>query len=88
MTQIDEINNLFPDMQYLSLEPDFDCAVLGYCNGFDGRGEYQIRLIYSVPKIIEKLSEWMLLDHAIEYFEHNMHEPSPDYNGFIFCNQL
>ena len=61
MTKLDKILDQFPDTPILKCD-GFDECVLGYEYNWDGN----IRLIYSVDKILTNLVD------AIEYFEFNM----------------
>jgi hypothetical protein len=67
--RLNDIVEQFPDTDILKADGYDDC-ILGYDYQWDGN----IRLIYSVKKILNKLSkeDWMTPDEAIEYFEFNM----------------
>ena len=68
MTKLDKILDQFPDTPILKFD-GFDECVLGYEYNWDGN----IRLIYSVDKILTNLvGDGMEVDDAIEYFEFNM----------------
>jgi len=69
MTKLDQIVEQYPDSEILKCDGYDDC-VLGYEYNWDGN----IRLIYSIDKIITKLvgDDGMDVDEAIEYFEFNM----------------
>lgn len=62
-----EIIGQFPEEEFLVAD-GFDNCIIGYDYG---TGE-NIRLIYSVKKIIEELSKDMTDDEVIEYFEYNI----------------
>lgn len=69
---LDEILEQYPDYEFLKAD-GFDHCVIGYDYG-DGSN---IRLIYSVRKILDTLyEEWLdegfTEEDAIEYFEYNM----------------
>jgi hypothetical protein len=68
-TKLNDIVEQFPDEEILKADGYDDCII-----GYDyGMGE-DIRLIYSVKKVLSKLikKDWMTPDEAIEYFEFNM----------------
>ena len=68
-TKLDDIVEQFPEEEILKADGYDDCII-----GYDyGMGE-DIRLIYSVKKVLSKLikKDWMTPDEAIEYFEFNM----------------
>lgn len=68
MNKLEQIVEQYPDSEILKAD-GFDECVLGYEYNWDGN----IRLIYSIDKIITKLVvEGMDVDDAIEYFEFNM----------------
>lgn len=68
MTKLDQILELHPDTPILKCD-GFDECVLGYEYNWDGN----IRLIYSVDKILTNLvGDGMEVDDAIEYFEFNI----------------
>jgi microsomal dipeptidase-like Zn-dependent dipeptidase len=68
MTKLDEIIEQYPDFEFLKAD-GFDDCVIGYEYNWDGN----MRLIYSIKGIIDKLIEQGMSDEdAIEYFEFNM----------------
>lgn len=68
-TKLDDIVEQWGDEDILKAY-GFDDCVLGYDYSWNGN----IRLIYSVSKILKKLNKKnkMNIDEAIEYFEFNM----------------
>jgi len=69
MNNLDLILEQYPEETFLRAD-GFDDCVIGFDFGFGDN----IRLIYSVKKILDKLvqSSEMTDDDAIEYFEYNM----------------
>jgi len=66
---LDDILEQYPDQEILKAD-GFDNCILGY----DYSPEGNIRLIYSVKKILDPLvaDEEMTEEDAIEHFEYNM----------------
>jgi hypothetical protein len=66
---LDDILEQYPDQEILKAD-GFDNCILGY----DYSPEGNIRLIYSVKKILDSLvaDEEMNEEDAIEYFEYNI----------------
>jgi hypothetical protein len=65
---LERIVENFSDQEILKADGFDDCVI-----GFDSSDVYNIRLIYSVSKIIEKLvSEGATEIDAIEHFEYNI----------------
>jgi hypothetical protein len=61
---IDKITEIYSDEDFLKAD-GFDSAIIGV-------DETEMRLIYSVSKCIDILSEQMSLEDAIEYFNFNL----------------
>lgn len=81
MNKLNRILENYPDQQILKCD-GFDECVLGYEYNFDGN----IRLIYSIDKIINKLiDEGMDLDDAIDYFEFNIRDSYVGEQTPIWC---
>ena len=60
-------------------------VVAGLDDAIIGVDEKEMRLIYSVKKCYEILSEDMTLDEAKDYFEYNIHHSSYYGNSPIWC---
>ena len=80
--KLDDIVDQYPDAEILKAD-GFDDCILGYEYGWDGN----IRLIYSVDKVINRLNkkDKMPIDEAIEYFEFNMRGAYVGENTPIWC---
>ena len=68
----DKINEFFEDMGMSIIKMDgFDDCILGYCTG---AGSAELKMVYSVDKILAKLvsEQEMDMEEALEYFNYNM----------------
>lgn len=89
MTKLEKIIDRYPEDEFLKMDGYDDC-IIGYDCAF---GDH-IRLIYSVKKVLNKLTKEFIKDgisedeaiiDAIEYFEFNMRGAYVGEKTPIFC---